>query len=455
MTGFVLIVDDEPAIRAALAQTLELVGVEAMGTETAADALSQMARTKALPGAIFTDLRMPGMDGFGFLEKVREIDADIPVIMLTGHGDVPLAVRAMNAGAYDFLEKPAPAARLAEVAERALEKRRLVLENRDLKRRVADLDALRLTARASRMIVGDAPASRAYRKEIEAIAAGESDVLVIGETGVGKESAARAIHSLSSRRDRPFVAVNCGAMAGEEGAAELFGHQTGAYGKTGPGRPGRFEQAEGGVLFLDELEAAPEPVQVQLLRALEEREVRRIGAAAPVRVDLRIVAAIKADLADAVAAGRLRADLAYRLDVSRVRVPPLRERIADAPLLFEAFVAEAAVEIGAPPPASTPEVYARIAEYDWPGNVRELRNAAQRFAEGRGLGVDGAKEDASQPSASTLAEMTDAFERRMIVRALDAASGRVAAAATALGLPRKTLYDKIARHGIETGRRRN
>lgn len=439
----VLLVDDEAEVRAALAQTLDLADIPVETADSVAAA--EAALTRAPPGAIVTDLRMPGADGFALLAAARAIDPEIPIILLTGHGDVPLAVRAMTEGAYDFLEKPASTARLVDVLRRALDRRALVLENRALRRRVDQLDGLRLSGRATRLILGDAPASIAFRERLEAVAAAAADVLILGETGSGKEGAARALHALSDRRRGPFVAVNCGALDADTAAAELFGQEAGAYPGARIGRPGRFEAAEGGVLFLDEVESLPLSLQPQLLRALAEREVRRAGAAEPVRIDIRVIAAAKADLKDEVAAGRFREDLFYRLDVARVRAPSLRDRIEDAPLLFSALVEQA----GGDAAAITGDVAARLMAHDWPGNVRELRNVAERFAQGLGLTIgDDSDPGASGGSARGLAEQVEAFERRVIVDALNTASGRVAAAAEALSLPKKTLYDKLSRYGL-------
>ena len=450
MTGLrVLVVDDEAAVRASLAQTLDLADLTAEQASGAAAALRAISKDsfagRAQPvGVVVSDMRMPGGDGFSLLEGIKAEDADLPVIFLTGHGDVPMAVQAMSAGAYDFLEKPAPPARLVEVVRRALAHRRLVLENRALKDRVAALAAAP-GPRGAEMILGDAPASRAYGDRLDAIARADADVLITGETGAGKEGAARALHARSARRKGPFVTVDCGALSPDASAAELFGHETGAFPGARASRAGRFETAEGGVIFLDNVETLAPEDQARLLRVLQEREVTRLGGAKPVRLDIRVVAATKADLLSAATEGKFREDLYYRLDVAHLRVPPLRERIADAPLLFTRFAAQAAEDAGRaspPPPADLAE---RLLAYDWPGNIRQLRNTAERFALGLGLDLGG---DAGGAAAGTLAERIDAFEKEAIAAALAEAKGRVAEAAKALGLPRKTLYDKLARHGL-------
>ena len=437
----VLLVDDEAAVRDALAQTLDLAEVAVETTNDLAGALKAV-RAEA-PGVVITDIRMPGGDGFELLAALQNEDSEMPVILLTGHGDVPMAVKAMGAGAYDFLEKPADPSRLVEIVRRALDKRRLVVENRTLREKLADLDR-----GADELILGDAPASLTYRDRLTAIAGAEADVLVEGETGAGKEGAARAIHAWSDRSDGPFVAVNCGALPPEIAASELFGHEVGAFTSALCKRIGRFEQANGGIIFLDEIETMPADLQIRLLRVLQEREVERLGASKATPLNIRVIAATKENLRALANEGRFREDLYYRLDVARLRVPPLRDRPSDAPLLFAAFLDQAEGRRGKPSPPMSPEIGALLSAHDWPGNVRELKNAAERYAQGLGLqiGDELIEKVGGDPG---LAAQVDAFERRVIVVALNSTGGKVAAAAEALRLPRKTLYDKLARHGLD------
>ena len=446
----VLIVDDEEPVRAALAQTMELADLpveQAPGVAAARRALTRARHggVDAPVGVVVSDMRMPGEDGFALLDHLKEVDPDLPLIFLSGHGDVPMAVQAMNAGAYDFLEKPASPARLVECARRALGHRRLVLENRTLKERVA---ALAASPRRDgvEMILGDAPASRAYGERLEMIATADADVLITGETGVGKEGAARAIHARSNRRKGPFVTVDCGALMEDASASEMFGHEIGAFPGARVSRAGRFEEAEGGVIFLDNVETLSADDQARLLRVLQEREVTRLGASKATRLDIRVVAAAKTDLKLEVARGAFREDLYYRLDVANLRVPPLRERASDAPLLFAHFAAQAAADAGRTARPPSPEILTRIAEHDWPGNIRELKNEAERFA--LGLDPDAPGAETGADAGRSLAERMDAYEKRVLSEALAAARGRVAEAAESLGLPRKTLYDKLARYGL-------
>lgn len=437
----VLLVDDEAAVRDALAQTLDLAEIAVETADSMASALKSV-RADA-PGAVVTDVRMPGGDGFELLGALLREDADLPVILLTGHGDVPMAVKAIGAGAYDFLEKPAAPGRLVEIIRRALDKRRLVVENRALRERLSDLDR-----GADEMILGDAPASLAYRDRLNAIAAAEADVLIEGETGVGKEGAARAIHAWSDRADGPFIAVNCGALPPEIAASELFGHEAGAFTGAQGRRVGRFEQADDGVIFLDEIETMPTDLQIRLLRVLQEREIERLGASKARPLNIRVIAATKENLRTLAGQGRFREDLYYRLDVARLHVPPLRDRAADAPLLFAAFLDQAEKRRGKASPPMPPDIAALLTAHSWPGNVRELKNTAERFAQGLGLQI-GDELIEGEGAVSGLTAQVEAFERRVIIAALQSAEGRVSKAAEALRLPRKTLYDKLARHGLD------
>ncbi len=430
----ILLVDDEAPVRTALAQTLELAD---LAVRTAADvdaALSDLC--PAFAGAIVSDVRMPGRSGFDLLAAVRDLDPEIPVILLTGHGDVPMAVRAVGEGAYDFLEKPCAPERLVDTARRALEKRRLVLENR----------ALRASLLGTVRLIGESPAMKALRDRVDRIAATSADVLLLGETGTGKEVTARAIHALSSRRDGPFVAINCGALEADLAGSEIFGHEKGAFTGATERRAGRFEHADGGTLLLDEVESMPLPLQPKLLRVLQEREVERLGSNRPVPVDVRVIAATKSDLKALAEAGSFRADLHYRLDVARIVLPPLRSRKEDIGPLFRAFVADAAGRSGAAAPEPSAAEMADLLAHDWPGNVRELRNTAERFALGLGLGIG--EEDFAPSPEGSLAERMATFEKAVLTENLRAHKGAIPEICAALNLPRKTLYDKLKRHGL-------
>ncbi|MBL0950856.1 MAG: sigma-54-dependent Fis family transcriptional regulator, partial [Pseudomonas sp.] len=330
----VLLIDDDAHLRQALSQTLDLAGLKVLSL---GDAQGLAARIPAgWPGVVVSDIRMPGIDGLQLLQQLRERDAELPVLLITGHGDVPLAVQAMRAGAYDFLEKPFANDSLLDSVRRALELRRLVLDNRSL--RMALNDRQQLSSR----LVGQSPAMQRLREQIGALAGIATDVLILGETGAGKEVVARALHDLSSRRDGPFVAINAGALAESVVESELFGHEAGAFTGAQKRRIGKFEFANGGTLFLDEIESMSLDVQVKLLRLLQERVVERLGGNQLIPLDIRVIAATKEDLRQAADAGRFRADLYYRLNVAPLSIPPLRERGEDALLLFQHFAEGAA-----------------------------------------------------------------------------------------------------------------
>ena len=441
--GTVAFVDDEDEIRRANAQSLELAGFSVEPYSSAQEALKRLGRD--FPGVVVTDVRMPVIGGLELFRTLRRLDADLPVILITGHGDIAMAVEAMREGAYDFLAKPYPADRLLASVGRALEKRRLVLDNRRL---AAELDAAR---EGEVTLIGDTPAMTALRKTIRDIADTAVDVLVEGETGTGKEVVATALHRWSSRRDRPFVALNCGALPESVIESELFGHEAGAFTGAQKRRVGRIEHASGGTLFLDEIESMPLGLQVKLLRVLQEREVEPLGTNERRPVDLRVVAATKVDLAEASARGGFRQDLYYRLNVVSLKIPPLRERRADVPLLFEHFLDRAAERFRRPRPDVAAAWRAALATRDWPGNVRELAHVAERVA----LGLDGVPAPGDEAAASTaegsLAARVDAFEADLLREALARHKGDVRAVGEDLGVARKTLYDKLARHGIEPG----
>ena len=443
--GTVVLVDDERAMRDSISQWL---GLADRPVEAYADARAALARVEAdgarFDGVVVTDLRMAGLDGMGLLDAVRAIDADIPVVLITGHGDVASAVRAMGAGAHDFVEKPFRPERLLSTIERALGTRALVLQNRALRASVAAGGAL------EHRLLGKCEAMRRVRAEIVDLAPVDVDVLIVGETGTGKELIARALHEHGPRATGPFRAIDCGAIPEDRVETELFGEGGDDGGEGGGGRPGPFELANGGTLLLDEIVNMPAAQQVKLLRALESREVRRVGASEARAVDVRTVAAANDGLDAALEGGAFRKDLYFRLARLEIRVPPLRERDDDATLLFEHFARLAAASFERPLPAlSAPDV-AALRSHAWPGNVRELRNVAERFVLYGERSV-AALLDAPEagPSRRPLAEQVQAFERAMIEHALRRAKGDLAAVTEELGLPRRTLNDKLARYGID------
>jgi len=440
----VLLVDDDPHLRQALSQTLDLAGLKVVAL---ADAQGLAERIEPdWPGVVVSDIRMPGIDGLQLLEQLHGRDKELPVLLITGHGDVPLAVQAMRTGAYDFLEKPFASDALLDSVRRALALRRLVLDNRSLRLALSDRNEL------SARLVGHSALMLRLREQIGALAGTRADVLILGETGAGKEVVARALHDLSSRRDGPFVAINAGALAESVVESELFGHEPGAFTGAQKRRIGKFEFANGGTLFLDEIESMSLDVQVKLLRLLQERVVERLGGNQLIPLDIRIIAATKEDLRHSADQGRFRADLYYRLNVAPLRIPPLRERGDDILVLFQHFADTASQRHGLPPHSLQPAQRAMLLRHGWPGNVRELQNAAERFALGLELALDNPPPVATAPSApalpGNLSEQVEQFERSLIAAELAQPHSTMRSLAEALGIPRKTLHDKLRKHGL-------
>lgn len=440
----VMLIDDEEHIRMAASQALDLAGYQVHAFERADKALAVLSAD--WPGAVISDIRMPGIDGMQFLQRARAIDPDLPVILITGHGDVSMAVEAMRAGAYDFIEKPFAVEDLVDTVARALDKRTLTMENRRLKNELA------VQSKPGPRIIGDTAAVQRLRLTIGQVADTDADVLIHGETGTGKELVARALHENSRRRDRNFVAVNCGAVPDNLIESELFGHEAGAFTDARTRRIGKFEHANGGTLFLDEIESMPMQVQVHLLRVLQERAIERLGSNELIPLDLRVVAASKVDLREAASRGAFREDLYYRLSVVMIDIPPLRERREDIPLLFQHFVLVAGARYQREPPPPGPDQLNRLMMADWPGNVRELRNAAERYVllgESCGYDIEQMVNGDPDHPAMTLPEQLECFERGLIEQQLKANNGSIKDTMAALGLPRKTLYDKMKKYGLE------
>jgi len=431
----VLLVDDEADLRQSLSQGLELSGQDVFATGQPEEALERINR--AFYGVLITDIKMPGTDGFGVMRRAFEIDPALPVVLITGHGDVPLAVEAMRSGAYDFIEKPFSVSNLASVVERALDKRRLVLENRKLREELADRTGL------ESRLVGRTPAMDLLRRNVMALAATDADVLILGETGSGKEVVARALHDEGPRRDKPFVALNCGALPAEIIESELFGHEKGAFTGASGQRIGKLEHAHGGTVFLDEIESMPLELQVKLLRVIEMRTIERLGSNKPIELDVRFIAATKEDLEAAGKEGRFRLDLFYRLNVVNVSIPPLRERLEDIPLLFRHLAVEARARYRREIPDISEAYLAGLMARDWSGNVRELRNVADRFV----LGLE-QPADPRDLTESTLFEQMAAYEKALISAELNRNGGAIKPTYENLGLSRKALYEKMRKYGL-------
>lgn len=443
MTDIVLI-DDEQAIRDAATQSLVLAELEVQAFSQARDALSILG--KDFRGIVISDIRMPDMDGLEVLEYCQTLDADLPVILISGHADVATAVNAIRDGAYDLLEKPFTTTDLVDTAKRALDKRRLTLENRALK------EALDDHSRVGPRIIGKTPAITAMRSLIKRLAAVDTDVLIWGETGTGKELVARSLHEQSPRRDHNYVAINCAAIPDALLESELFGHEAGAFTGAKDKRIGKFEHANGGTLFLDEIEGMPLSTQSPLLRVLQERVIERLGSNTLLPLDLRVVTATKVDLKSAAERQEFREDLYYRLNVVTIEVPPLRARREDIPLLFQHFVLIAAARFETEVPPLNDRALHALLGYDWPGNIRELRNIAERYVllgESYHFDLGTLMHEEAHTDSMSLAQQVACFEKSLIAQALNRHKGSLKAVMEHLSIPRKTLSDKMKKYALE------
>ena len=436
----VLLIEDDANVRLGCEQAMQLAGISVTSVATAEEAQKQVVA--GFPGVIVTDMRLPGTDGLAFVRWARGVEAALPVIMITGHGDVTLAVEAMRSGAYDFIPKPFSPEHLVEVVQRALEKRALTLEVEVLRRRLEHREGVET------MLIGRSPQMAAVRRRLQEVAGSAVDVLIRGETGTGKELVARCLHDHGPSAKGNFVALNCGGMPETLLDSELFGHEAGAFSGAQKRRIGKIEHASGGTLFLDEVETMPMPMQIKLLRVLQERMLERLGSNQPVKVVCRVVAATKEDLAALAQKDRFRADLYYRLNVVTIDLPPLRERREDIPLLFEHFLTQAAERYQRPVPVVEPEEVHRLMAHDWPGNVRELRNAADCFALGllQDVMVPAEVIDRGLP----LAEAVERFERSLIAAELQRQGGSLARTSEALRIAKTTLHDKIRKYELKS-----
>lgn len=432
----VLVVDDDKAMRVSLLDLLDAAGFEAESLPRAdqvADKLIDFA-----PDVIVSDVRMPGMSGLDLLASMSDQNAP-PLVLISAHGDIPTAVKAMQDGAYSFVEKPYEPRRLLTILRHAADQYRLRLGTERLKARLAELSGL------DRVFLGRTDDMVMLREDILNVSASDAPLLLLGETGTGKELVARALHDLGPRADGPFVVINCATLSVDTFERDMIGV------KGGPA--GQIAAASGGTLFLDEIGACPMQVQAMLLRVIDQREITPLGAPSPVALDLRVVSATNESPDEAVAEGRFRRDLLFRINAVTLNIPSLRDRRDDVAFLFTHFVAQYAQIYEVTPPEMTPEDIAALLAHDWPGNVRELRNVAERrvLAARRGLGsvtqalrADHAFDDVP----NTLREAVASFERELISKAIKAHEGRMDAVAEALGIGRRTLNEKIVKLGL-------
>jgi len=435
----VLLVEDDPTVRAGSEQALQLAGLEVQSCHSAEQARRFLVPD--FPGIVVTDVKLPGMSGLELLLQIKAMDPNIPVILVTGHGDISMAVQAMRNGAYDFIEKPYSSGHLVEIIQRALETRRLLLEVHSLRCKLEDRTGIEAT------LLGNSAAIKDIRRIILDVADAPADVLIYGDTGAGKEMVARCLHEHSHRQKNHFVAVNCGAIPESIFESEVFGHESGAFTGASKRQIGKIEYADRGTLFLDEIESLPLSLQVKLLRVLQERYVERLGSNHALPVDVRVIAAAKLDLKELSDQQKFRSDLYYRLNLIVLYLPPLRERREDIPMLFEHFLLQAATRYNRNAPIVSCAQMRELIAHSWPGNVRELRNIADRFV----LGITGGPNGilSAHPAASVpLAEQVNCFERAMIEQELRNYSGNVMDACVALGLPKKTLYHKMQKYNL-------
>lgn len=433
----VFVVDDDREMRQSLTQFLSRSGCDTRSYASGREALSSVATQS--PDVVVSDIRMPGMSGLDLLRSVGALHRSPPVLLITAHGDVPMAVEAMKAGAFDFIEKPFQPERLLDAIRRAAEFGRLRSENailRERLRRLSGLDAI---------LVGECAAMRRVREEVEDIATTDAAVLILGETGTGKELVARALHDLSPRAGNPFVAVNCATLAATTFDSKMFGEEGGVQ--------GTLAEANTGTLFLDELLACPPDVQAKLLRVIETREFTPAPTDKPRHVEFRVLSASNEEMDTALADGRFREDLYYRLNTVILGLPPLRDRAEDIALLFAHFARQYAELYEIAAPETTSEDLASLMSHSWPGNVRELRHVAERRILaarcGRGSVQEAIKPDGEHEGVpATLREAVAAFERQLIGKAIQTHRGRMDAVAEALGIGRRTLNEKIVKLGL-------
>jgi two-component system nitrogen regulation response regulator NtrX len=452
MTGDILIVDDEPAVRDAIAAILTDEGYD---IRHASDGPSALAEIESRPPAlVLLDIWLEGsrLDGLQVLDEIRRSSADLPVIVISGHGTIETAVTAIKKGAYDFLEKPFNADRLLVLIERAREAARLKRENAELKLKLGD----------ERELIGRSPAIQQVRNAIQRVALTGSRVLISGPPGVGKEVVARLIHVSSRRAEAPFVVINAATMAPERMEVELFGCEAGFLGPDRPRQLGTFERAHGGTLLLDEVADMPLETQGKILRVLQEQSFLRLGGQRRIEVDVRVIAASNRDLQSEIAAGRFREDLYYRLNVVPIRVPPLSERRADIPILAGYFMARAAEAAGLPARRLSPEALALLQSADWPGNVRQLRNVLEWLlimAPGDAkteIGVDSLPPEFVETATAGLSaagngelmvlpirEAREHFERAYLQAQLERFSGNISRTASFVGMERSALHRKL------------
>ena len=441
----ILVVDDEATVREAMSEWLREAGHQVFTAENGHQALDLIKKEGV--EIVLADMVMPGMDGLELLRKIKEISPHIGVLIITAYGSIPAAITAIKEGAWDFIEKPFCPERVESVIQNLAEHQRLLKENISLRQRLKERYRFEdIIAKSHKM--------QQILEMVQTVAQSNATVLITGESGTGKELIARAIHNLSPRREKPFVAVSCAALPETLLESELFGHEKGAFTGAIAQRKGRFELAHQGTLFLDEIGEISANIQVHLLRVLEDKEFTRVGGTQPIKVDVRLISATNKNLEEAVARGEFRDDLYYRLNVVAIRLPPLRERREDIPLLAQHFLEKFAQENQKMGLEFSPDALDFLLKYEWPGNVRELENAVERavvlaqnsLITAADLSPQGYPSPAKTPSSR---ESLEDLEKRHILNVLLETGGNCSQAAKILGITRTTLYNKIKRYGLD------
>lgn len=436
----IVIIDDDQEVASALSEMLELEGFTVAVFYSAEQALQTLNVNS--PAIILSDVRMPKMGGLSLLGQIQKLDSSLPVILMSGHGDIPMAINAMEKGAHYFLEKPLDPEKLVSLLNQASQQRRLVLESRTLQKDLKQLSGI------EKFIIGKSEAIMSIRQSVLALSQVNVDTIIYGDTGSGKDVVAQALHLYSPRRDKRFVAINCGGMSESLIESELFGHEVGSFTGANKLHIGKIEAANGGTLFLDEIESMPLSVQIKLLRVLQDRCIERLGSSQPINVKMTVIAASKDNLVTLSNGGLFRKDLFYRLNVASISIPSLRQRRGDILPLFLHYAEQACARYNKKMPELSPQYTDSMLSHNWPGNVRELKNAADRFI----LGI-------TEISGNTIPELDenmngydermDQFERQLLEEGLRTGNGQIKETAELLNMTSKTLYRKMKKHSLD------